>query len=145
MRADVACRAVFHCLLLAVAVLEFGPARAQAEVWVDDCAGTGTGTLGDPYCKIQTAICNIKTTGGTIHVLPGTYREAIQEPGGHQAMQLRVAEQYVSQFGLLAKHSNTIVLPANVADVASMIALATNVIKTGNAPTLTPPARETGR
>ena len=54
-------------------------------------------------------------------------------------MQLRVAEQYVSQFGLLAKHSNTIVLPANVADVASMIALATNVIKTGNAPTITPP------
>ena len=73
--------------------------------------------------------------------------EAIQEPGGHQAMQLRVAEQYVSQFGLLAKHSNTIVLPANVADVASMIALATNVIKTGNAPALTPPPppREAGR
>jgi len=71
--------------------------------------------------------------------------EAIQEPGGHQAMQLRVAEQYVSQFGLLAKHSNTIVLPANVADVASMIALATNVIKTGNAPTVTPPPREAGR
>ncbi len=71
--------------------------------------------------------------------------EAIQEPGGHQAMQLRVAEQYVSQFGLLAKHSNTMILPANVADVASMIALATNVIKTGNAPTLTPPAPPAAR
>ena len=66
--------------------------------------------------------------------------EAIQEPGGHQAMQLRVAEQYVSQFGLLAKHSNTMILPANAADVASMIALATNVIKTGSAPPATPPA-----
>ena len=65
---------------------------------------------------------------------------AIQTPGGHQAMQLRVAEQYVEQFGRLAKASTTLVVPANVSDVASMIALATNVIKTGNAPTLTPPA-----
>jgi regulator of protease activity HflC (stomatin/prohibitin superfamily) len=66
--------------------------------------------------------------------------EAIGEPGGHQAMQLRVAEQYVSQFGLLAKHSNTMILPANAADVASMIALATNVIKSGNAPSAPPSA-----
>jgi regulator of protease activity HflC (stomatin/prohibitin superfamily) len=50
--------------------------------------------------------------------------EAIKMPGGFEAVQLRVAEQYVTQFGELAKESNTIVLPANVADVASMIALA---------------------
>jgi hypothetical protein len=59
--------------------LSFGRASAL-DVWVDDCAGTGTGTVGDPYCKIQTAICNIKTTGGIIHVNPGTYREAIRVP-----------------------------------------------------------------
>jgi SPFH domain/Band 7 family protein len=39
-------------------------------------------------------------------------------------VQLRVAEQYIIQFGELAKKSNTLVLPANVADVASMITLA---------------------
>ena len=50
--------------------------------------------------------------------------EAIKLPGGYEAVQLRVAEQYVGQFGELAKKSNTLVLPANVADVASMIALA---------------------
>ncbi|HJR61795.1 MAG TPA: stomatin-like protein [Vicinamibacterales bacterium] len=50
--------------------------------------------------------------------------EAIKMPGGFEAVQLRVAEQYVGQFGELAKKSNTLVLPANVADVASMIALA---------------------
>ena len=49
-----------YVLTFAGAGLAFLPARAQAEVWVDDCAGTGTGTVGDPYCKIQTAICNIK-------------------------------------------------------------------------------------
>jgi regulator of protease activity HflC (stomatin/prohibitin superfamily) len=50
--------------------------------------------------------------------------EAIKLPGGQEAVQLRVAEQYIGQFGELAKKGNTIVLPANVADVGSMIALA---------------------
>jgi hypothetical protein len=44
-------------------------------------------------------------------------------------MQLRVAEQYITQFGELAKKSTTLVLPANTADVAGMIALATQVIQ----------------
>ena len=55
--------------------------------------------------------------------------EAIKMDGGHEATQLRVAEQYVKQFGEIAKEGNTIVLPANVADVASMVALATKVFK----------------
>ena len=58
--------------------------------------------------------------------------EAIKLPGGQEAVQLRVAEQYIGQFGELAKKSNTIVLPANVADVGSMIALAMKLIKTEN-------------
>ena len=63
--------------------------------------------------------------------------EAMQDPGGHEAVQLRVAEQYIGEFGNLAKSSNTLVLPASVADVGSMIALAMNVI---NKPTdKTPP------
>ena len=64
--------------------------------------------------------------------------EAIQDPGGYEAVQLRVAEQYIGEFGELAKASNTLVLPASVSDVGSMIALAMNVInKTpGKAPTI---------
>jgi regulator of protease activity HflC (stomatin/prohibitin superfamily) len=54
--------------------------------------------------------------------------EAITLPGGQEAVQLRVAEQYIGQFGELAKKSNTIVLPANVADVGSMIAMAMKFI-----------------
>jgi regulator of protease activity HflC (stomatin/prohibitin superfamily) len=56
---------------------------------------------------------------------------ATQVPGGLDAVRLRVAEQYVGQFGELAREANTVVLPANVADVASMIALAMNVIRQG--------------
>src|SRR5262249_18260464 len=44
---------------------------------------------------------------------------AIQAPGGMQAVQLRVAEQYISQFGNLAKEGNTLVVPASLGDVAS--------------------------
>jgi len=55
--------------------------------------------------------------------------EATQVPGGMEAVQLRVAEQYVTQFGELAKAGNTLVLPANLTDVGSMIALAMNVIR----------------
>ncbi len=55
--------------------------------------------------------------------------ETIQGPGGEEAVRLRVAEQYITQFGNLAKQGNTIVVPANVADVASMITLATGLMK----------------
>jgi regulator of protease activity HflC (stomatin/prohibitin superfamily) len=55
--------------------------------------------------------------------------EATQVPGGMEAVQLRVAEQYVARFGELAKAGNTLVLPANLTDVGSMISLAMNVIR----------------
>ncbi len=55
--------------------------------------------------------------------------EAINSEGGVEAVQLRVAEKYVEQFGHIAKSSNTVVLPASLSDVGSMIALAMNVMK----------------
>jgi len=55
--------------------------------------------------------------------------QSIQAPGGFEAVQLRVAEQYITQFGHLAKEGNTLVMPATVSDVGSMVALAMNVIK----------------
>ena len=61
--------------------------------------------------------------------------EVMQIEGGYEAVQLRVAENYIQQFGELAKKTNTVVLPATVSDVGSMIALAMNVIprvKPGN-------------
>jgi regulator of protease activity HflC (stomatin/prohibitin superfamily) len=54
---------------------------------------------------------------------------SIHEPGGFEAVQLRVAEQYVHEFGQIAKTANTLVVPANVADIASMIALAMKTVQ----------------
>jgi regulator of protease activity HflC (stomatin/prohibitin superfamily) len=65
---------------------------------------------------------------------------AMQDPGGAQAVQLRVAEQYITQFGQLAKTSNTLVIPANAADVASMIGVAMRVIGSTGTPAPRPPA-----
>jgi regulator of protease activity HflC (stomatin/prohibitin superfamily) len=54
---------------------------------------------------------------------------AIQADGGYEAVQLRVAEQYIGQFGNLAKTGNSLIIPSNLADVGSVIATAMNVIQ----------------
>jgi len=59
--------------------------------------------------------------------------EAVTQEGGDAAMQLRIAQQYITEFGKLAKAGNTLVVPANLADLTSMMALATNIAK-GKAP-----------
>ena len=56
---------------------------------------------------------------------------ALSGQGGLEAVQLRVAEQYVKEFGNLARSSTTLVLPATLSDVGSMIALAMNVFRSG--------------
>jgi regulator of protease activity HflC (stomatin/prohibitin superfamily) len=55
--------------------------------------------------------------------------DAIAAPGGASAVNLKVAEEYIAQFGNLAKATNTLILPANVADVAGLIATALSVVK----------------
>lgn len=55
--------------------------------------------------------------------------EALRAEGGIRAMQLRIAEQYLTQFGNLAKEGNTFVVPANLSDLSSMLALATGIFR----------------
>lgn len=54
---------------------------------------------------------------------------AVQTQGGMEAIQLRVAEKLVEQFGHLAKQGNTMILPANFGDISSLIATAMTVVK----------------
>ncbi|MEI6091951.1 MAG: stomatin-like protein [bacterium] len=66
---------------------------------------------------------------------------ALKEEGGKDAVNLRIAEQYLAEFGKLAKMNNTMIIPANMADIAGIIATATSVIKKGNeAPVVDPAA-----
>jgi regulator of protease activity HflC (stomatin/prohibitin superfamily) len=55
--------------------------------------------------------------------------KAINEEGGINAVNLSIAEQYLSEFGTLAKTNNTTIIPSNLSDIAGMIAAATSVIK----------------
>lgn len=54
---------------------------------------------------------------------------AISEKGGAEAVNLRVAEQYINEFGNLAKENNTIILPENLTDVAGIVATAKSLLK----------------
>jgi len=53
--------------------------------------------------------------------------QAISEENGLNAVNLRIAEQYLIGFGNLAKLNNTIIMPANLTDVAGIVATATSV------------------
>jgi regulator of protease activity HflC (stomatin/prohibitin superfamily) len=55
---------------------------------------------------------------------------AIREPGGADAVNLKVAEQYVNAFGELAKTNNSIIVPGNLGDMSGLIASAMQIVKT---------------
>ncbi len=55
--------------------------------------------------------------------------EAIQAPGGGEAVNLRVAEQYIKEFGNLAKVNNTVIIPSDLSNIAGMVASVTSLIK----------------
>ena len=56
--------------------------------------------------------------------------KAINEKGGVNAVNLRIAEQYLDEFGKLAKTNNSIIIPSDLSDIAGMIKAASSVIKT---------------
>jgi regulator of protease activity HflC (stomatin/prohibitin superfamily) len=53
---------------------------------------------------------------------------AINTPGGRDAVNLRVAEQYVGEFGNLAKSTNTMIIPSNLSDIGGMVASIGNLL-----------------
>ncbi len=55
--------------------------------------------------------------------------EAINKEGGKDAVNLRVAEQYIGEFGKLAQTNNSMIIPTNMADISSIIATATSVFE----------------
>ncbi|HEX4843615.1 MAG TPA: stomatin-like protein [Limnobacter sp.] len=58
---------------------------------------------------------------------------AVQEPGGIEAVNLKVAEQYIEAFAGVAKQGNTLILPADLSNMGAMVATAMQVVKQGKA------------
>ncbi len=59
--------------------------------------------------------------------------EEMDRPGGIQAANLRIAENYIEQFGRLAKEGNTMILPADLANISGLVSSMTSVIRQGKA------------
>ncbi|MDR1848716.1 MAG: paraslipin [Zoogloeaceae bacterium] len=70
-----------------------------------------------------------EATAGAVKVIAG----AINTPGGMEAVNLKVAEQYVGAFGNLAKVGTTLIVPGNLADMSALVATALNVVKADKA------------
>jgi len=60
--------------------------------------------------------------------------QAIREPGGEQAVQLKVAEKAVDAYAQLAQKNNTMIVPGNMSEVSGLIATAMAIIGKGQAP-----------
>lgn len=54
---------------------------------------------------------------------------SIKEPGGEEAVSLRIAEQWIGEFGKLAKTNNTMIIPTDMADISGTVAALTKVMK----------------
>ena len=69
---------------------------------------------------------------------------ALNEQGGIEAMQLRIGEEYLRQFGKLAKESTTLVIPGNLSDLASVVTMATSIMRKPPAAPVDGPSRPGG-
>ncbi|HLW24576.1 MAG TPA: paraslipin [Steroidobacteraceae bacterium] len=59
---------------------------------------------------------------------------ALSDRGGIEAMQLRIGEEYVRQFGRMAQSSTTLVIPAELSDLGSIVSMATSIARRTAAP-----------
>ena len=75
--------------------------------------------------EAQATLINAEANASAIRQIAA----AIEAQGGLQAVNLKVAEHYINAFGLLARTNNTLVVPANVSDMAGMIATAMTIVK----------------
>ena len=92
--------------------------------------GEKQGEINVAQGEAQATLVNAEANAKAIRVIA----DAIQAPGGLEAVNLRVAEHYINAFAHLARTNNTLIMPANVADMAGLIATAMKVVQT-------PPAR----
>ena len=67
---------------------------------------------------------------------------ALTENGGREAVNLRIAEQWVSQFGQLAKTNNTMIVPAQLGDVATLVSTVMKSMETMDASSMEEGASE---
>ena len=100
-------------------------AHGAREAAIAKSEGEKQSDINNAQGEAQATLLNAEANASAIRQIAA----AIQEPGGLQAVNLRVAEHYINAFGLLARTTNTLIVPSNVSDMAGLIATAMTVIK----------------
>ena len=118
--------------------------EGQRDAAINNAEGTKQETIKASEARRQQQINEAEGQAAAILAVATATAEGIRRvadatrvPGGEQAVQLRVAEQYINEFGKVINNADTIILPSNVADVAAMITTAMQVI--GPRPPQLPP------
>ena len=104
---------------------EIKKSEGDAQAAVNESNGEKVAQINRAEGEAQALLLVAKATAESINLIAG----AVRQPGGMEAVNLKIAEQYVEQFGKLAKESNTLIMPANVADIGSLVSAGMHIVQ----------------
>ena len=113
-------------LLPALLALQLA-AGGLAGGWQDTARAETLPEAVDIALKLHPAVLGARRNAEAIRQIAA----ALQTQGGADAVNLKIAEQYVAAFNNLAKESNTLIMPANVADIGSLISAGMKILDKG--------------
>ena len=99
--------------------------QGEAQALVNQSSGEKTAQINRAAGEAEALRLVAQATADAIR----TVAESIKQPGGMEAVNLKVAEQYVEAFGKLAKEGNTLIMPANIADMGGLVAAGMQIVK----------------
>ncbi|WP_052573786.1 stomatin-like protein [Haloferula sp. BvORR071] len=111
--------------------------EGQREAQINVAEGQKQEVIKQSEAKKQSQINEAEGKAREIELLANATAEGImriaiatQQPGGKDAVNLRIAEQYVTQFGNLAKQTNTMIIPQNLSDIGGTVAGLAKILDT---------------
>jgi len=135
--------ALFLLIAAAVFVASAIKIAPQQNAWVVERLGRFHGALQpglrESEGQKQAAINNAQGQAEAILLTATASAEAIRkvaaalsEPGGMEAVNLKVAEKYVEAFGNIAKQGNTLILPGDLSSMGALVATAMSLVQQQN-------------
>ena len=103
--------------------------QGEAQALINQSTGEKTAQINRAAGEAEALRLVAQATADAIRMVA----ESVKQPGGMEAVNLKVAEQYVEAFSKLAKEGNTMILPANIADMGSLVAAGMQIVKSQNA------------
>lgn len=99
--------------------------QGEAQALINQSTGEKTAQINRAEGEAEALRLVAQATADAVRMVA----ESIKQPGGMEAVNLKVAEQYVEAFSKLAKENNTLILPANIADMGSLVAAGMQIVK----------------